>query len=141
MVGKVKNQNTDATGSQSDQKPNLKNRLSAASKGKKDRMMQLSLKLRAVLVNTPADSHGMVPDTPFSQSGVVRMMDLLNQRAEKSGANGSKVAARMLKLLEPKDEKDPAIAGVSVERLQILNKRIGKVHDLSISKSVRGNSS
>lgn len=141
MVEKVKDRNMSASDNQSDQKVNLKDRLSAASKGRKDQMMQLTLKLRAVLVNTPADDQGMVPDTPFSQAGVVRMMDLLSQRSDKSDANGSKVAARMVKLLEPKDENDPAIAGVSVERLQILNKRMDKVHDLSISKGVRRNRS
>ena len=137
----MKDRNMGASDSQSDQKKSLKDRFSATSKDKKDRMMQLTLKLRAVLVNTPADGQGMVPDTPFSQAGVVRMMDLLNQRSDKSDANGSKVAARMVKLLEPKDENDPAIAGASVARLQILSKRMDKANDLSISKSVRGNRS
>ena len=141
MVEKVKDQNADATDGQSDLKSKLRGRLSDAGQGKKDRLMQLTLKLRAVLVNTPADSEGMVPDTPFSQAGVVRMMALLRQRADKSDASGSKVAARMIKYLEPKDENDPVIAGVSIERLQTLSRRTDKVYDLSIAKSVRGNRS
>ncbi len=138
MAENVKDQNADAADGQSSRRSKLKERLSEADKGKKDRLMQLTLKLRAVLVNTPADSEGMVPNTPFSQAGVVRMMDLLKQRAEKTDANGSKVAAQMIKYLEPKDEKDPAISGVSIERLQTLSRRTDKVYDLSIAKSVRG---
>ena len=138
MVEKVKDRNMSASDSQSDQKKSLKDRFSATSKDKKDRMMQLTLKLRAVLVNTPADGQGMVPDTPFSQAGVVRMVDLLNQRSGKSDAKGSNVASQMIKLLEAKDDKDPAVAGISVARLQILSKRMDKANDLSISKSVRG---
>ncbi|WP_372884164.1 hypothetical protein [Shimia sp.] len=134
----MKDQNRDAAEGSSNFKSKLKGRLSDADKGKKDRLMQFTLKLRAVLVNTPADSQGMVPDTPFSQAGVVRMMDLLNQRAGKTDSSGSKVAAQLIKYLQPKDDKDPAIAGVSIERLQTLSRRTDKVYDLSIAKSVRG---
>lgn len=139
MVKNVKDQNTEARDGQADRKSKLKGRLSEASKGKKDRLMQFTLKLRAVLVNTPADDQGMVPDTPFSQAGVVRMMELLRQRADRADTSGSKVAAQLIKYLEPKDDQDAAIAGVSIERLQTLSRRTDKVYDLSIAKSVRGN--
>lgn len=138
MVDQVKNKTTNAAGDQSGEKTNLRSRISSADKGKRDLLMQLTLKLRAVLVNTPADDKGMVPDTPFSQAGVVRMVELLKQRAGKSDAKGSNVASQMVKRLEANDDKDPAVAGISVAKLQILSKRMSKAHDLSVSKSVRG---
>lgn len=70
-----------------------------------------------VLTDTPADAGGMVPDTPFTQAGVKRLMDMLRERAADAGAAGARVAGGLLKFLSSK-EGEEAIHGASLEKLK-----------------------
>ncbi len=104
----------------------IRARLVAGSSEQRDRRMKLVAKLRAVMINTPADENGPVPETPFTQAGVARVMDLLGQRALKDDTAGGKVAGKMLKFLSA-DEGDDAVAGASVKKLQAFAARTEKL--------------
>lgn len=111
----------------------LRERLASAPSDKRDQRMQFAVKVRGVLVKTPADARGMVEGTPFTQAGVARLMALLDQRAGagSAGAEGkqSKIAARMLKFLAPDTVEEPAVLGVSVEKLRKLATRTEKLKE------------
>lgn len=77
-----------------------------------------------VLSDTPADDTGMVEGTPFTQSGVARLLDTLKSRADSEGQSGAKVAAGILKFLSAKDG-EANVHGASLERLQ----RVAKTAD------------
>ncbi len=101
-------------------------RIVSGSGEQRNRRLKLAAKLHAVLVNTPADKDGMVPDTPFTQAGVARMMERLGQRAGDTTSAGGKVAGRMVKFLSAEDGED-AVAGASVKKLQLLATRTEKL--------------
>jgi len=69
-----------------------------------------------ILTETPADESGLVAGTPFTQSGVNRLLETLRSRADE-GAAGAKVATRILQFLTS-DETDGDVKEVSLERLQ-----------------------
>jgi len=70
-----------------------------------------------ILTETPADESGLVEGTPFTQSGVNRLLETLRSRADVEGAAGAKVATRILQFLTS-DEGDGKAEEVSVDRLQ-----------------------
>lgn len=74
-----------------------------------------------VLTDTPADDTGMVDGTPFTQAGVMRLMENLKTRADNEGQSGAKIAARILQVLSPKDG-EAEVHGASLKRLQRIAK-------------------
>ena len=70
-----------------------------------------------MLTNTPPDETGMVEGTPFSKTGVARLMEGLRERAANEGQPGAKVAAGLLNFLAP-SEGEPEVHGASLDRLQ-----------------------
>lgn len=80
-----------------------------------------------MLTATPADGGAMVDGTPFSQSGVARLMETLRARAADDSKAGARVAAGALKFLSPKDG-EPQVQGASLERLQ----RVAKIAESRI---------
>lgn len=96
--------------------------MGAGGSGGNERRKQLFGMLRAVLVRTPADSRGKVPETPFTQAGVERLMKTLKSRSEDNTAPGARVAGGLLKFLSA-DAGENAVHGASVTKLQKLAER------------------
>jgi hypothetical protein len=78
-----------------------------------------------LLTDTPADASGMVPDTPFSKAGVVRLMEMLRERAANPTAPGGKVAGGLMKFMSAK-EGEAEVHGASLEKLQRAAKMVGR---------------
>ena len=88
-----------------------------------DGQKQLVGRLYRMLTQEADDGSGLVPGTPFTRSGVQRLMVLLAQRAGEEGAPGSKVAESALRFIEAKEGEDEAVAGASLAKLQMLAQR------------------
>ncbi|MHC0053388.1 hypothetical protein [Actibacterium sp. D379-3] len=104
-------------------KARIATRLGEAGSSKRQTRKQMVMKIYGLLTKTPADDSGMVADTPFSQTGVARLMETLQKRAESPEAPGAKVAAGMLKFLSPEDGSAETVSGASVEKLQWVAKK------------------
>lgn len=88
-----------------------------------DGQKQLIGRLFRMLTQEPDDGSGLVPGTPFTKSGVQRLMTVLTQRAGDEGAPGSKVAESALRFIEAREGEAEAVAGVSLAKLQMLAQR------------------
>ena len=92
--------------------------------GKRNRQRKLLMKVYKVLTQTPADDEGLVPDTPFTATGVARLMEMLRTRAEDPSATGAKIAGGLLNFISPGKDETATSSGASVEKLQMLARRI-----------------
>ena len=79
-----------------------------------------------VLSQTPADENGFVPGTPFTCAGVARLMTMLVERTGNEAAPGAKAATSALAFLSATetDAETGAVAGASVDKLQVLARKI-----------------
>lgn len=84
---------------------------------------QMIGRIYRMLTQDPHDGTGLVPGTPFTVSGVEKLMGLLAQRAQEQGAPGSKIAQSALRFIEAREGEEEAVAGASLEKLQMLAKR------------------
>lgn len=91
---------------------------------KRNRQRKLLMKVYKVLTQTPADTEGHVPDTPFTATGVARLMDMLRSRAADPSAAGAKIAGGLLNFISPGEGETATSSGASVEKLQMLARRI-----------------
>lgn len=87
---------------------------------------QMLGKLRHMLANTPADARGLVPGTDFSQAGVARLMQMLHQRAAAPGAQGGKMATRVLEMIAAAPGETGVIDGASLQKLRALASRLDR---------------
>jgi hypothetical protein len=92
-------------------------KLAALAGGDSDARRKAIGRVLRVLTETPADATGMVPETPFSKTGVKRLMEMLQERSAQAGASGGRIAAGLLRFLAPKDGEE-AIHGASLAKLQ-----------------------
>lgn len=92
--------------------------------GKRGRQRKLLMKVYKVLTQTPADTEGHVPDTPFTATGVARLMEMLRSRSEDPSAAGAKIAGGLLNFISPGEDETATSSGASVEKLQMLARRI-----------------
>ena len=97
-----------------------------AAKGGPNRALQrkMLMKVHSVLTQTPEDGNGRVPDTPFTQSGVARLMGLLEERSSDPSKPGAKLAGGVLKFLRPAAGEDATSSGASVAKLQAVARRM-----------------
>ncbi len=93
-----------------------------AGSDKRKTRRKIVSKMYSLLIKTPAGDDGAVEGTPFSRSGVERLMSVLQKRADEPGVQGAKAAAGMLKFLSVDDESDENINGASVEKLRWIAK-------------------
>ena len=91
---------------------------------KRGRQRKMLMKIYKVLTQTPADTSGMVPDTPFTETGVARLMDMLQTRSSDPSLAGAKVAEGLLNFIRPSEGEGATTSGASVEKLQLLARRI-----------------
>lgn len=75
-----------------------------------------------VLTETPADGSGTVAGTPFTEAGVVRLLEALRTRAANPEGPGGKVASRLLQFLNPAEGETDQVHGASLEKLQRIAK-------------------
>jgi len=85
---------------------------------------KMLMKVYKVLTQTPADAGGHVADTPFTETGVARLMELLRARSSDPSAQGAKVAGGLLNFISPSEGESATPSGASVEKLQMLARRI-----------------
>lgn len=95
-----------------------------AAGGAPEMRRKAAARVYRMLTNTPPDETGMVEDTPFSKTGVARLMEGLRERAANEGQPGAKVAAGLLNFLAP-SEGEPEVHGASLERLQRVARMAG----------------
>ncbi len=91
---------------------------------KRARQRKMLMKIYNVLTQTPEDEHGQVPDTPFTESGVARLMELLRTRSSDPSQPGAKVAESVLRFVTPEEGEKATASGASVEKLQMIARRI-----------------
>ena len=91
---------------------------------KRGRQRKMLMKVYKVLTQTPADASGHVPDTPFTETGVARLMDMLRTRSADPALPGAKVAEGLIKFISPSEGESATTGGASVEKLQMLARRI-----------------
>ncbi len=101
----------------------IRARLTEGDGDQRDRRVQLAVKMRTMLTQTPAGDEGLVDDTPFTKTGVARLMEMLNKRAAATEGAGNKVAANMVEFLSPDEDGEDTVSGASVKKLQMLAKR------------------
>lgn len=85
---------------------------------------KIAARLMRVLMQTPADHRGYVPDTPFTQTGVGELMRMLNERASVEGAPGARAAGGVLRFLTASADGGEKIEGASLQKLQGLARLI-----------------
>jgi len=90
----------------------------------RNRQRKLLMNVMNVLTQTPEDGKGYVPETPFTQTGVQRLLTMLRERSSDETKPGAKVAKGVLKFLEPSEGEAVAASGVSIPKLQALARRI-----------------
>lgn len=80
------------------------------------------MKLVQILRDTPDDGTGVVEGTPFTTAGVKKVVDTLQGRTKDAGAQGSKAATVVLRMLTTagKDGDGETVHGVQVSRLMRL---------------------
>ncbi|MCA0045085.1 hypothetical protein [Celeribacter litoreus] len=88
------------------------------------RQRKLLVKIYKVMTQTPADGRGGVPDTPFTEAGVERLMKMLSTRASDGSQAGAKVAGGVLNFLTPADGEAATASGASIAKLQTIARRI-----------------
>ncbi len=88
------------------------------------RQRKLLMNVMNVLTQTPEDGKGYVPETPFTQTGVQRLLTMLRERSADEAQPGAKVARGVLKFLEPSEGEAVSASGVSIPKLQALARRI-----------------
>ncbi len=98
----------------------LQQRLQQMPADQRRRQAKLIARARSVLEQTPADARGMVPGTAFTQAGVARLMEILEQRAGNGGGRGIEVVR---KFLAPATEDEETVCGASVKKLQMFADR------------------
>lgn len=76
-----------------------------------------------LLKSTPADHTGLVSGTPFTKTGVARLMTMLHQRTDDGSTSKGKLIAIALRFLEPTGGDMNVVHGASVQKLQMLAKR------------------
>lgn len=91
---------------------------------KRARQRKMLMKVYKVLTQTPEDENGKVPETPFTQSGVARLMQILRDRAADPSQPGAKVAENLLNFINPSEGESATSSGASVEKLQMLSRRV-----------------
>ena len=96
---------------------------SEAPQDPKAKRMEMAGKLRAMLVNTPDDGRGTVPETPFTVAGVERAMKMISKRSDNTDSGGGKLAAGILRFFAPEQPSEPTVSGASIEKLQLFAKR------------------
>ena len=91
---------------------------------KRARQRKMLMKVYNVLTQTPADEHGHISDTPFTESGVARLMDILRARSSDPSQPGAKVAEGVLRFITPGEGEKTTASGASIEKLQMIARRI-----------------
>lgn len=91
----------------------------------RDKRLQLLVKLRALLTQTPADAGGKVEGTEFTTTGVAKLMETLKTRAADEKTPGARVAGSLHKFLSA-EGGEAAVAGASVQKLQLVSDRMEK---------------
>lgn len=81
-------------------------------------------KIYKIISETPQDDRGLVPDTTFSEAGVARLMQVLEERSADASKPGAKAASNVLRYLKPETKADATPSGASKEKLQKLSKRM-----------------
>lgn len=94
-----------------------------ASGGGQSPQRQMIAKALELLKSTPADHTGLVTGTPFTKTGVARLMTMLHQRADDGSTSRGKLIAIALRFLEPTGGDMSVVHGASVQKLQMLAKR------------------
>jgi hypothetical protein len=90
-------------------------------------LKQFGAKILQLLTRTPADGSGLVERTPFTMTGVAKFAGMLAQKAKDPSGPGGKPALMALKFLEEPDTSKPTAHGLSIEKLQMLAKRIAEI--------------
>lgn len=85
---------------------------------------KIAARIMRILTQTPADNRGYVPGTPFTQTGVGELMRLIGERANADGAPGAKAAGAIIRFLAAAPEDGERIEGASVQKLQMLARRL-----------------
>lgn len=85
---------------------------------------KIAARIMRLLTQTPADDRGFVPGTPFTQTGVGELMRLIGERASADGAPGAKAATAIIRFLSASPEDGEQIEGASVQKLQMLARRL-----------------
>lgn len=88
------------------------------------RQRQILIKVHKILTQTPEDDRGRVPDTPFTYTGVARLMDILRARAADESKPGAKAVGTILKFITAEDSEEQSAAGASIAKLQAMARRI-----------------
>ena len=100
----------------------------AGGAGRREGMQAMQRKVAArimrLLTQTPADERGYVPGTPFTQTGVGQLMKALDERSGTDGTPGAKAAGAVKKFLLASPDQSDSIEGASLEKLQMLARRI-----------------
>lgn len=91
---------------------------------KRARQRKMLMKVYKVLTQTPEDENGRVQDTPFTESGVARLMELLQQRSSDPSQPGAKVAEGVLNFIRPDEGEETTASGASVAKLQAIARRV-----------------
>lgn len=91
---------------------------------KRGRQKKMLLKIFKVLTQTPQDENGYVAGTPFTETGVARLMNMLKARSADPSKPGAKVAESLLRFISPSEGEEASASGASVEKLQALSRRI-----------------
>ena len=94
-----------------------------ASGGGQSPQQQMIAKALELLKSTPADHTGLVAGTPFTKTGVARLMTMLHQRADDGSTSRGQLIAIALRFLEPTGGDISVVHGASVQKLQMLAKR------------------
>lgn len=92
-------------------------------------------KVYNVLTQTPEDEHGLVDETPFTEAGVSRLVEQLNNRSKDEGAPGAQVATKILKYLQPIDDDDTTASGVSRQKLQTIARQVESLRRQAVAKT------
>lgn len=106
--------------------------------GKQDRQRKLLMSAMNVLTQTPEGGKGYVPDTPFTEAGVQRLVTMLRERSHDETKPGAKVAKGVLKFLEPGEGEAVCASGVSIVKLQSLARRVESVRNNGRGRAARG---
>lgn len=96
----------------------IKSHLGEAGSEKRQARRKMVIKIHGLLTKTPADERGVVDGTPFSKTGVERLMEVLRKRASDDSQSGAKAAQGMLKFLSSGEPGSAEIGGASVDKLQ-----------------------
>jgi len=90
----------------------------------RERQRELLRKVHKILTQTPEDAGGRVPDTPFSEAGVARLMDILRARSGDAKKPGARAAQMLLNFVTAAEGEESTRSGASVTKLQSVARRM-----------------